>query len=613
MRHVRPVSLIVLLGCLVARSVSGTGSEAGRVFVDPERRYYVTLPDDWRATAGQEFVVCRPAGRSDVALGIAVLPTMNFELNLDRLNQVADLWLGRVERAAPHLKPTGDREQATYFQQPAVHLMLRGRPPHARDDEVRRLTVIACRGYAYFIYADASSPELFDEQRAAFDALLESLTDLSPALLDKVLLVGPVMKMDPYKVPVHDFVLENRNDFTVDNLFIKVDYRTVQETPLETCLVRVNVRIHPGERLVVRNFQALPLRPRYDYSRYHATSLALVDAARAFDQGMGGLRATDSIVGYRLDLGGAARADSPNDLIAYCRGNELWLMDGRGRRTWRLYASASALRDPAWSPGRTQIAVTEGGSIILLELDDKGALARSVPLLAEGKGGEFVEHQWYSAPTWVRDGATLFAMEHKRFVPLAGAGPSGADRNVVTRMAKLSLATLSADAVRVHANPDDFSQRFDSFDTVVYCSPRSDLLAYTRLPRGAVAQEGEIVFADFTGKVLKAVPVAGLCGQALAWSPEGRRIAYVRQDERGATNVCVLELGDRRVTQLTSLTPVEGAVVALDWSPDGRWIVFEKVLAADRSQDLFKVHTRGRTLVRLTENGVSGSPAWFGR
>ena len=614
MRHVRPVCLIALLLCLTAVSAPAASPEPGRIFVDPERRYYVTLPEGWRATVGEQYAVCRPAGRSDVGLGIAVLPTTNFDLDPGRLNQVANLWLARVQRLEPHLRPDGEREEAAYFQRPAVHMMLRGRAPRAKSDEVRRLTVITCRGYAYFIQAKAPSPELFDEQRATFDALLESLTDLSPALLEKVLLLGPAMKMDPYKVPVHDFVLVNRNDFTVDNLFIKVDYQTVQETPLETCLVRVNVRVHPGERFVVRNFQALPLRPRYDYAKHHGMSLELVDAARAFDQGMGKLRSADSIVGYTLDLGGARRAGSPNDVIAYCRGNELWLMDGRGRRTWRLYAGTTALRDPAWSPDRGRIAVAEGGSVTLVELDKKGKLEHSFPLLAEERGSEFVERYWFSCPTWVRNGDTLFAMGHKRFVPLVITGRSAAERNVVTRITKLSLATLSTDTVRVHANPDDFSKRFDSFDAVVYCSPRSDLLAYTR--RGSTArpgEEGEIVFADFTGKVLKAVAVRGLCSHALGWSPDGKRIAFVRKDSRGATNVCVLELRDRTVTQLTSLTPAEGTVVSLDWSPDGKWIVFEKMLAADRSRDLFKVHTRGRTLVRLTKNGVSGSPAWLGR
>ena len=617
MRVLGPASLMALLVCLVPGLAPGAGRGSSDIFVDPERRYYVTLPEGWRATAGEPYVVCRPGGRSDVSLGIAVLPTMNFELDGNRLNQVADLWVAQVRRAKPHLEPDGEREEATYFNRPAVHLVLRGRPPRGKSDEVMRLTVITCRAYAYFIQARARSPELFEEHSATFDRLLESITDLSPSLVEKVRLLGPKMKMDPYKVPVHDFVLVNQNDFTVDNIFIRVDYSSVQQTPLETCLVRVNVRVHPRERLVVRNFQALPLRSRYDYERYRSMELRLVDAARAFDQGMGTLRATDSIVLYELDLGNAKRATSPNEVIAYCRGSELWLMDGRGRRTWKLYTGAGKLRGPAWSPGRRRIALAEGGSITLLELDKKGKIERSSPLLPEEKPSQFVQRHWYASPTWVRGGATLLSMGHKRFLPLAIAALSGGEGSVVTRITKRRLATLSTDEVRIHANPDDFSKRFETFDAVVYCSPRSDMLAYARRRRRGTAmrpeEKREIVVADFTGKVLKAVAVRGLHGRALAWSPEGRRIAFVRQDSRGATNVCVLSLRDRRVTQLTRLAPIEGVVVALDWSPDGSWIVFEKVLFADRSRDLFKVHTRGKTVVRLTKNGISGSPAWFGR
>ncbi len=617
MRVLGPANLLVLLVCLAPGAAVGAGGESGEIFVDPERRYYVTLPEGWRATAGAPYVVCRPAGRHDVSLGIAVLPTMNFELDRNRLNQVADLWVAQVRRARPHLQPDGEREEAGYFQRPAVHAELRGRHPRGKSDEVRRLTVIACRAYAYFIDAQARSPEAFEAHAGAFDRLVESITDLSPSLLEKVVLLESKMKMDRYKVPVHDFVLVNRNDFTVDNIFIKVEYSSVQQTLLETCLVRVNVRVHPRERLVVRNFQALPLRPQYDYEKYQSTTVELVDAARAFDQGMGTLRATDSIVLYDLDLGGAKRATSPNDVIAYCRGSELWLMDGRGRRTWKLYTGGGELRGPAWSPDRRGLAVAEGGSITLLELDKKGKLERRAPLLPEEKPSEFVQRHWYGSPTWVRDGATLLSMGHKRFVPLAVTGLSGGDSSVVTRITKRRLATLSTDEVRIHTNPDDFSKRFETFNAVVYCSPRSDMLAYARRRQRGTAmrpeEEREIVFADFTGKVLKAVGVRGLHGRALAWSPEGRRIAFVRQDSRGATNVCVLALRDRRVTQLTRLAPIEGLVVALDWSPDGSWIVFEKVLPADRSRDLYKVHTRGKTVVRLTKNGISGSPAWFGR
>ena len=68
---------------------------------------------------------------------------------------------------------------------------------------------------------------------------------------------------------------------------------------------------------------------------------------------------------------------------------------------------------PSW------VAVAEGGSVTLLELDKKGKLERSWPLLPEEKPSEFVQRHWYASPTWVRGGATLLCMGHKRFVPLA--------------------------------------------------------------------------------------------------------------------------------------------------------------------------------------------------
>jgi len=609
MRLLRSVCLIALLVWLPVVAVYGASVGPGRMFVDPDGRYYISLPEGWRATPGSPYTVCRP--EADVSFGIAVVPTTNFDLDLNRLNHMAALWQAKVVGSEPYLESAKERTEAMYFNRPATHLMLRGTPPRARSETVKRLTVISCRGYAYFIYAKASSPALFDTYRATFDTMLESITDLSPALVEKILLGGTAMRMDPDKVPVHDFVLVNRNDFTVENIFVKVTYSSVQGLALETCLVRVNVRVHPQERLVIRNFQALPLRSRYDYQKYHTMAIELVDAARAFDQGMGKARSADSIVTYTLDLGGAKRATSPNDMIAFCRGTELWVMDGRARRKRRLYSGTSTLMSPAWSPDRRSIAVVEGGSLKLLYLDKRGTLEGSFPLLPEGTPAQFVERHWFSRPTWERDGTKLFMMGHKLFRALTGNG-----RHVVTRITKLSLGALSTDEVRVHANPDDFSRRFETFNAVVYCSPRSDLLAYTRRSPGAgtfTSSSAEIVFADFTGKVLRAVAVRGLHGQALAWSPDGKRIACVRQDSQGATNVYTLSLRDRKIEKLTSLRQPEGIVVALDWSPDGSWIVFDKKIPADQSSDLFKVHTRKRTVVRLTKDGVSGSPAWFGR
>ena len=78
-------------------------------------------------------------------------------------------------------------------------------------------------------------------------------------------------------------------------------------------------------------------------------------------------------------------------------------------------------------------------------------------------------------------------------------------------------------------------------------------------------------------------------GDDPAWAPDGRRLVFVD----GA--LYTVRIGGARA-KLTAATTGDGAP---DWSPDGRWIAFERE-TGDKSTDLFLIRPDGSGLRRLT-------------
>lgn len=131
-------------------------------------------------------------------------------------------------------------------------------------------------------------------------------------------------------------------------------------------------------------------------------------------------------------------------------------------------------------------------------------------------------------------------------------------------------------------------------------------------------------------------------GKAPAWSPDGRRIAYVAPAELGATDLYVADADGSHRAPLTRSEASDE--FSPDWAPDGRSLVVERngilvvvradgaverVLTAGRepawsksgriafvsdrsgSEDLYAIDSTGRGLRRLTTSpAVESAPAW---
>lgn len=91
-----------------------------------------------------------------------------------------------------------------------------------------------------------------------------------------------------------------------------------------------------------------------------------------------------------------------------------------------------------------------------------------------------------------------------------------------------------------------------------------------------------------------------------AWSPDGRRLAFVQGDRRGNRDIMVLDLNTGRARRLTD---GNGINTEPSWNPNGTQIAF----TSDREggPQVFLMQDDGSNLRRLTSEGLyNASPAW---
>lgn len=90
-----------------------------------------------------------------------------------------------------------------------------------------------------------------------------------------------------------------------------------------------------------------------------------------------------------------------------------------------------------------------------------------------------------------------------------------------------------------------------------------------------------------------------------AWSPDGRKIAYV-SFERGKPSIWVQQVFTGKREKLTSFKGINGAPA---WSPDGTKIAL--TLSKDGNPDIFVMDLRRRSLRPLTRHwAIDTEPAW---
>ena len=113
-------------------------------------------------------------------------------------------------------------------------------------------------------------------------------------------------------------------------------------------------------------------------------------------------------------------------------------------------------------------------------------------------------------------------------------------------------------------------------------SPDGTRIAFIRYMDKKRQSSGELFIMNTNGKDLQRLTDNNAREGYPSWSPDGKRIVFQSdRNRRGRSEVHVIDLETRAVTQLTGIEKIEderGSVVP-DWSPDGTQIVYEKFIS----------------------------------
>lgn len=133
-------------------------------------------------------------------------------------------------------------------------------------------------------------------------------------------------------------------------------------------------------------------------------------------------------------------------------------------------------------------------------------------------------------------------------------------------------------------------------------SPDGERLAFVREPDD---QRPEIGLVDADDGTVETLVVFGDAVFFPAWSPDGTTIAFVGRVD-GDDDVYLLELASGRITRLTDDEATDSMPA---WSPDGRHIVF--IRDRDGQYDLWVMRADGSGQTLLLDGDVTmGAPMW---
>jgi len=256
-------------------------------------------------------------------------------------------------------------------------------------------------------------------------------------------------------------------------------------------------------------------------------------------------------------------------------GKALYVMNADGSGL-RIVARVSQFAAPAWSPN--------GRKIAFRGRDSDGHAGSLYVVNADGSGQRTLARRGY-VPAWSPDGRRIaFESSSKLYVVNA----DGSGHRVLTRLSGGRTASLawSPDGRKLLFLQDGFCGDF-CFGLYVLNADGSGLRDLTRKLVGGVRG-----------------PRAGPASDPV-WSPDGRRISFVRLNTR--IGVYVVNADGSGMRKLTS--NAAEAYAAPAWSPDGQKITFASERAGN--SEIYLMNADGSGQRTLTRNlAYDGDPAW---
>jgi Tol biopolymer transport system component len=291
------------------------------------------------------------------------------------------------------------------------------------------------------------------------------------------------------------------------------------------------------------------------------------------------------------------------------RNSDIYVMNADGSRRRRLTRSPQNDGDPVWSPDGRRLAfvrVRGGRSDIYLVNADGSGLRRLAHAIAFRPMPGAPSSGFGANPAWSPDGRKIAFMSNRDGTDdifVVNADGSGLRNLTRSQGHDRTREWKGREHKRIFWFSTDGPMWSPEGQKIVFRSERDRPSESERAACRPRCRRGEIYVIDADGSGLRRLTHNWMSDGAHAWSPDGRKILFLRSGGEGANvqgDVYVMNAdgsGQRNLTR--SATHPFATDTAPAWSPDSRMILF--VSNRDRNGEVYVMNADGSGERKLTQ------------